>query len=219
VGSVEFKILAGNIPGNLRFEIADTGPGIDEADPLEDAGLGLAITARVVGLMGGTIGHGPNAGGGNVFWVELPPGEVVASLPATMELGPGSPLSGVINVLLVDDIAMNRNITGAFLRNAGHQVTLAESGRDAVRLAGEQTFDVILMDVRMPEMDGMEATRLIRALLGRHALVPILALTAYSFPEQVARCQEAGMDGHVSKPVDYATLLQAIANVMARVPS
>jgi CheY-like chemotaxis protein/HPt (histidine-containing phosphotransfer) domain-containing protein len=121
-------------------------------------------------------------------------------------------------VLLVDDIGMNRDVIGAFLRAAGHVVELAENGQDAVRLASARIYDLILMDVRMPEMDGLEATRQIRALLAPYGQVPIVALTAYFFPDQVTQCQEAGMDGHVTKPVNYATLVQAVARGIARCP-
>ena len=117
------------------------------------------------------------------------------------------PVSGR-RVLLVDDIAMNRDVIGGFLCAAGHVAVLAESGQEAVRLASEQTFDLILMDVRMPDMDGLEATRRIRALPAPHGQVPILALTAYAFPDQIAQTRDAGMDGHVTKPMDYATLLE-----------
>ncbi len=115
-------------------------------------------------------------------------------------------------VLLVDDIAMNRDVISAFLAAGGHEVTLAENGQDAIRLASQQNFDLILMDIRMPEMDGMEATRQIRALPGPHGQIPVLALTACFLPDLVARCQEAGMDGHVVKPVEYAALMRAVAD-------
>jgi CheY-like chemotaxis protein/HPt (histidine-containing phosphotransfer) domain-containing protein len=114
---------------------------------------------------------------------------------------------------------MNRDIIGAFLRTAGYDVTQADGGRDAVRLASEQSFDLILMDVRMPEMDGLEAVRLIRALPAPHGEPPILALTAYHFPDQIAQCQMAGMNGHVTKPVDYALLTQAVVNAMCCPPT
>jgi CheY-like chemotaxis protein len=117
---------------------------------------------------------------------------------------------------LVDDIKINRDIIGSFLDAAGHAVVLTESGRESVRLATEQQFDLILMDVRMPEMDGLEATRRIRALPDCHGQVPILALTAYTFPDQLAQCRDAGMDGHVPKPVDYETLIHAIDDAIAR---
>jgi len=95
-------------------------------------------------------------------------------------------------------------------------VTVAENGKTAVRLAGEEDFDLILMDVRMADMDGLEATRQIRALPGVRAMVPILALTAYTSPDQVAQCLDAGMDGHVPKPVDYQTLIRMIDHVTTR---
>lgn len=230
-GGVELRILAGAAPGAVRIEVADTGPGIKETSrerlfmdferldaptSVEGAGLGLAIAARVVGLMGGSIGHTANPGGGSIFWLELPSEETAPSPPPNA-VATVPPQSGT-SVLLVDDIGMNRDVIGAFLRAAGHEVTLAENGQDAVRLASKQIFDLILMDVRMPEMDGLEATRQIRSLLTPYGQVPILALTAYFFPDQVAQCQEAGMDGHVTKPVNYATLVQAVARAIARCP-
>jgi CheY-like chemotaxis protein len=118
--------------------------------------------------------------------------------------------------LLVDDIKINVDIIGGFLAAAGRSVTVAENGETAVRLAAERDFDLILMDVRMADMDGLEATRLIRALPGAHGAVPILALTAYTSPEQVAQCLDAGMDGHVPKPLDYETLIRMIDDVTAR---
>jgi signal transduction histidine kinase/HPt (histidine-containing phosphotransfer) domain-containing protein len=233
-GSVELRILPGAAYGSLRAEIADTGPGIDDAarqrlfkdferldasSSVEGAGLGLAIAARVVGLMGGVIGHyhnSSNAGNGSVFWMELPPGEALA--PSVAELPQAVGLA-VRRVLLVDDIAMNRDVIGAFLRAAGQEVRLAETGEEAVRLAFEQNFDIILMDVRMPEMDGLEATRHIRAFPGPRGQVPILALTAYSLSNQAALCMDAGMDGFISKPVDYATMMRTIDDAVARAPA
>jgi signal transduction histidine kinase/HPt (histidine-containing phosphotransfer) domain-containing protein len=235
-GTVELRVMAGAARGGLRIEVADTGPGIDAttrkrlfqeferldaADSVEGAGLGLAIAARIVALMGGEIGHLANPDGGSVFWLELPPSDIAAAarpavLPAAML--PPSPPSGM-RVLLVDDIAMNRDVIGAFLHAAGHEVLPVASGQEAVRLASEQAFDLILMDLRMPDMDGLEATRQIRALPAPRGWIPILALTAYTFPEQVAQCREAGMDGHIAKPVEYATLVRAIADAIAGVSS
>jgi signal transduction histidine kinase/HPt (histidine-containing phosphotransfer) domain-containing protein len=232
-GSVELRMLPGAAQGGLRIEVVDTGRGIDAADrdrlfrdferldatdSTEGAGLGLAIAARTVGRMGGTIGHTPNHAGGSVFWLELPPGELAApALPTIVAvtrppLRLAEPLSSGQRVLLVDDIEMNHEVIGAFLRAAGHEVVLASSGRDAVRLAGEHAYDLVLMDLRMPGMDGLEATRRIRALDAPHGTVPILALTAATLRDQITRCREAGMNGHVAKPVDYATLTQAVAS-------
>jgi signal transduction histidine kinase len=231
-GGVELRVLAAEPHAALRIEVVDTGPGIKEASrdrlfqdferldapaSIEGAGLGLAISARFVGLMGGAIGHLANPAGGSIFWLEMPVREAAAAKPPAAELKQPSQTADRV-ILLVDDIAMNRDVIGAFLRAAGHEVTLAENGQDSVRLASERTFDLILMDIRMPEMDGLEATRQIRALPAPHSQVPIVALTAYSFPDQVAQCEAAGMNGHISKPVDYATLMQAVANAIAGAP-
>ncbi len=241
-GSVELRLMAGTSSGGLRVEIVDTGRGISEvsrdrlfqdferleaATSVEGTGLGLAIAARIVKLMGGTINYAPNPNGakhtdakgndGSVFWFELPTADLASPLQSNPVKG-ASTLTGQ-RVLLVDDMKVNRDIIGAFLSAAGHAVTLTESGQDSIRLAAEQPFDLILMDVRMPEMDGLEATRRIRALPGAHGQVPILALTAYTYPGQVAQCREAGMDGHITKPVDYETLIGAIGDAIAHIPS
>lgn len=117
---------------------------------------------------------------------------------------------GSLRVLVVDDIAMNRDIAGAFLRASGHQVAEAEGGAEAVDAVEREMFDVILMDVRMPEVDGMEATRRIRALGGARARIPIVALTAHAFADQVEQCRAAGMDGHLPKPFSPDTLLATV---------
>ena len=230
-GWVELRVLASESSDRLRIEVADTGPGIPETmrdrlflefdrpdapSAVDGAGLGLAIAARFVDLMGGTIGYRANPGGGSIFWVELPRNEIAPPPPAD-EITRVPPRPGS-RVLLVDDFAMNRDVIGAFLRNAGHEVRLAESGHDGVRLATEQSFDLILMDIRMPEMDGLEATRRIRALPDPNGHVPILALTACCLPEQILECRAAGMDGHVAKPVEHATLMQAVGGAIARSP-
>jgi signal transduction histidine kinase len=229
-GVVELRVLAGNQPNGLRIEVTDTGRGIDEASrdrlfqdferletatTVEGTGLGLAIAARIIRLMGGSIHYSANPGGGSVFWFELPSGEpaapsLSAPIPATVE----APRR---QVLLVDDIKINRDIIGAFLDAAGHESIMAEGGQEAVDLATQRPFDVILMDIRMPKVDGLEATRRIRALPGARGQVPILALTAYTFPDQVAQCHDAGMDGHLPKPVDYQTLINGIDEVIVRV--
>jgi signal transduction histidine kinase len=228
-GAVELRLLAGEAPGSLRLEVADTGRGIDAAHrdrlfmdferlnapaSVEGTGLGLSIAARIIQLMGGTIGYRANPGGGSIFWFDLPADD--AGAPAVTALPWHAPALTGQRVLLVDDIKINVDIIGGFLAAAGRSVTVAENGETAVRLAAERDFDLILMDVRMADMDGLEATRLIRALPGAHGAVPILALTAYTSPEQVAQCLDAGMDGHVPKPVDYETLIRMIDDVTAR---
>jgi CheY-like chemotaxis protein/anti-sigma regulatory factor (Ser/Thr protein kinase) len=230
-GGVELRVLAAKAPGVLRIEVADSGPGIAEANRThlfqdferldtgssqQGAGLGLAIAARIIRQMNGAIGYEPNPGGGSIFWLEVPANDTLP--PPRPALVSTTPTARAREVLLVEDVAMNRDVIDAFLRAAGHEVTQAKNGREAVEIASAGSFDVILMDVRMPEMDGLEATRRIRALPGAHGQVPILALTAYAFPEQVAECEAAGMNGHIAKPVNYSALIRAIDSVTASVP-
>ena len=121
-----------------------------------------------------------------------------AKTPRVAEDQPASAL----HILVVDDIAMNRDIAGSFLRLAGHAVTCVEGGEEAVAALTVADFDVVLMDVRMPVMDGLEATRRIRSLAGGRGRVPIVALTVQSDAEQVAECRKAGMDYDLAKPFD-----------------
>lgn len=113
-------------------------------------------------------------------------------------------------VLLVDDLEVNLDILSAFVTHTGRGCVLARSGAQAVALAGLQVFAMILMDIHMPRMDGIETTRQIRAIGGTRAVVPIAALTAYDSDEQAARCREAGMCALLSKPLDFATLAAAL---------
>jgi signal transduction histidine kinase len=231
LGGVELRMrtLADN--SALRIEVSDTGPGISAAQrqrlfqdfervdtdsKVEGAGLGLALSTRLATLMGGRLGHDGNPGGGSVFWLELPLDTVPLSLP-TMAANLNSADAGkmpaparVLRVLVVDDVLMNRDIAGAFLRGSGHEVVCLEGGAEAVAAAAITDFDVILMDVRMPEMDGLEATRRIRALDGPRGGVPIVALTAQAFLDQISECREAGMDSHLAKPFDPESLLAIV---------
>jgi signal transduction histidine kinase/CheY-like chemotaxis protein len=223
-GSVELRVKPGAVRGGLRLEVADTGRGIDpqsrerlfqsferldDTSSIEGTGLGLSIAARIAELMNGSIGHDANPGGGSIFWLELPPGARPEAAHPSAAAAPAPAARGQ-RILVVDDIAMNREVIGAFLRAAGHEALFAECGVPAVRLANEQQFDLILMDVRMPVMDGLEATRRIRALGAPWNQVPILGVTANAFAEQVTECMQAGMDGHLPKPVSYANLVDAI---------
>jgi PAS domain S-box-containing protein len=237
-GAVELRLRQVTDGTVLRIEVADTGRGIQaeerlrlfqnierlEADAtpklesmglesagIESAGLDLALSARLATLMGGRLGHYDNPNGGSVFWLELPLDTVVASPPAEPPAADApAPAPPVLHVLVVDDVAMNRDIAGSFLRAAGHKVTCVEGGAEAITAVELMDFDVVLMDVRMPEMDGLEATRRIRRLEGERGRVPIVALTAQAFSEQVAECHKAGMDSHLPKPFDPDTLLTAV---------
>ncbi len=229
-GAVEVRLRATEGSACIRLEVADTGPGIPPlhhdklfqtferinakaVSGIEGAGLGLAIAARLVRSMGGRIGYADNAGGGSVFWLELPAHDAVpeaqAAAPAREPPAPGRRL----RVLVADDEDLNRNIASGFLNNAGHDVVCVDNGAAAVEAAAAADFDVILMDVRMPGMNGLEATRRIRSLAGPRGKVRVVAVTAQAFAEQIQMCRQAGMDGHVAKPFKPAVLLAALENV------
>jgi signal transduction histidine kinase/DNA-binding response OmpR family regulator len=237
-GSIELRLKPWADGSMLRIEVADTGPGVpaDQRPRLfqeferldtaatravEGAGLGLSLSARLAGLMGGQIGHDDNPPGGSVFWLDLPR-NTPATAPAAASDEPAdqsapSP-ARALHVLVVDDVLMNRDIAGSFLREAGHRVTCAEGGAEAVAAVENTDFDVVLMDVRMPEMDGLEATRRIRALPGARGRVPIVALTAQAFLDQIDECRAAGMDSHQVKPLQMEALLAAVARAFAAGP-
>ena len=220
-----------------RIEIADTGPGIatgerwrlfqefdriaETARAEEGAGLGLALSHRLAVAMSGEIGHSDNPGGGSVFWLELP-SSVDRSDPAPgladdNAAAPPQPVQGSCRILVVDDVAINRDIATAFLAAAGHETVCADGGEQAVELAAKEDFDLILMDVRMPDLDGRQATRRIRAFDSHRAQVPIIALTAQAFANEVVECREAGMNAHLAKPFSQTALLAVVARARASV--
>jgi signal transduction histidine kinase/HPt (histidine-containing phosphotransfer) domain-containing protein len=228
-GSIQLRLQNLADGSALRIEVTDTGPGIsadqrqrlfqdferlDTPGVAEGAGLGLALSARLVTLMGARLGHDVNPGGGSVFWLELPVNDAAAAVPRSAPAddvpASGSMPTDALDVLVVDDVLMNRDVAGSFLRAGGHNVTCVEGGAEAVAAAKSVDFDVVLMDVRMPGMDGLEATRRIRAIEGVRGQVPIVALTAQAFAEQVANCLEAGMDGHLAKPFTPDALISTV---------
>lgn len=211
----------------LRFEIQDTGIGIapdvqarlfkrfSQADSsisrgYGGTGLGLAISKALVSRMDGEIGVVSAPGKGSCFWVELPATPAQPS-PSLDTAGPATCGARGARVLLVDDHHVNRELGCALLTLGGHEAVTAEDGAMAVSLLRDQDFDLVLMDVHMPVMDGLAATHAIRAMEGAKARVPILALSADVMPEQVARCLAAGMDGHLAKPIVRDDLLAAVA--------
>jgi signal transduction histidine kinase/DNA-binding NarL/FixJ family response regulator len=210
----------------LRLEVADTGPGIpaerrhllfqdferlgDNPAVAEGAGLGLAISGRLVALMGGEFGYEENDGGGSVFWLRLPMAPAAATPQQAAGPAPDAQRGAALKVLVADDMEMNRDVAEAFLVAAGHTVTCVEGGMEAVVAAAANDFDVVLMDVRMADLDGLAATRRIRALGGARGAVPIVALTAQAFVGEMEECLAAGMNSRLTKPYAPGALLEAV---------
>ena len=210
-----------------RIEVRDTGIGISPGkigslfEPFVQAeaatsrrfggtGLGLAISRRLVDAMGGEVGVRSRVNRGSTFWFELslPDGDLADSdQAATPERLPARPL----DLLVAEDNPVNQMLIGAILRRFGHRVTCVENGRQAVDLAALRHFDCILMDMQMPEMDGIAATRAIRSSDGPCAATPIIALTADASAERRRFYDGAGLTDFLTKPIDRKALGERLA--------
>ncbi|MDR7330924.1 ATP-binding protein [Roseateles asaccharophilus] len=210
----------------LRFEVQDSGIGIDaeaqtrlfrdfeQADSSTTrryggTGLGLAICRRLAELMGGRVGVDSAAGQGSTFWFAIDldasaqPGAAPANPPrshSARERLAELANSRTLRILLAEDNPVNQEVAVALIGSAGLTVDVAENGQQAVDMAQSGDYALLLMDVQMPVMDGLDATRAIRRL-PQGATLPILAMTANAFDDERQRCLDAGMDDHVAKPV------------------
>lgn len=212
----------------LCFSVSDTGIGIptdklgllfNEFSQVDASttrkfggtGLGLAICKKLVTIMGGEIGVTSEHGLGSRFWFSLPLEEADASLlQPQVKIIHNQQEQAPLEILVAEDNPSNQLLIRAILSKLGHKVVIAKNGLEVVDMVQQARYDLILMDMQMPEMDGLDATKTIRALGGVYAELPIIALTANALEGDKGRVLEVGMNDYLSKPIDIAKLKEAL---------
>jgi PAS domain S-box-containing protein len=237
-GSVTVRAMVQSRTGSttlLRVEVTDTGIGIPAGkhelvfDRFRQAdgsmsrrhmgsGLGLTISAHLVDLMGGGIGLRSDEGKGSTFFFTLPLelANVNEASPSAAAPSATQPPAAAhrLRILVAEDNVVNQKLAALLLKHEGHDVTVVGDGNAAVRAVAQDSFDVVLMDLQMPQMDGFEATAAIRAAeagTGRH--LRIVALTAHAMKDDHDKCLKAGMDDYLTKPIDSARLRSALMDL------
>lgn len=211
----------------ITFSVADTGIGLTE-DQLKivfdrftqanrsisqrygGTGLGLSISQRLVELMEGRISAVSRHGEGSTFSFSVPLPRSLGPAEGGDDHRPNGGEPEPARLLVVEDVPTNQEIARVFLENAGYSLKMVSSGTQALTAFQQESFDAVLMDVRMPDMDGLEATRRIRAMGGEATRTPIIALTANVMDEDIEECRRAGMNDHIAKPFDRRAMCATI---------
>ncbi|MBI1236853.1 MAG: response regulator [Alphaproteobacteria bacterium] len=231
-GSVSVVLSTSALGGGcrlLRADVRDTGCGIplnaqsrmfqqfSQADASTTrkhggTGLGLAISRRILELLGGTIGFESEEGKGTHFWFEAVLGEVtlMPETPAVEEAAASLPIGGPLRILVAEDNVVNQQVIVGLLQMRGIEADVVGDGREALEAVQSRSYNLVFMDVQMPHMDGLAATRAIRSLHTTAALTPIIALTANARREDEAQCLAAGMNLHLAKPIRKDVLFAAM---------
>jgi len=225
------SVLGSNM---VEFRVIDDGIGIAEEDQLhiwedfktldasynrvtEGTGLGLGISKRLVAAMGGQIGVESEPGEGSLFWVRIPVGGLVEKPSKTnlenTHIQPTLAKVKPLDILLVEDNTINRLVARDMLEKAGHRVVEAKDGREGIKAAANEPFDVVMMDISMPVIDGVTATQTIRDTEGPNRKTPIIALTAHALDEDIARFWAAGMTDVIVKPLTRNALFRAMEEI------
>ncbi|MYM54578.1 response regulator [Rhodobacteraceae bacterium GS-10] len=237
-GEITVEVIAEPGTDIIEFKVADTGMGISEADlatifddfvtsdsaynrEAGGTGLGLGIVKRITSLLGGELGVDSRLGEGSTFWVKIPmedadapieqaPSRAAAKAGKIADAAEKRP-TRKLDILVVEDNEINRNVVRAMLQRDGHRISEAPDGQSGVARAAEKKFDLILMDISMPVLDGREATRRIRSGNGASSTTPIIALTAHVLPENVSEFMQDGMQDVLPKPLMRQDLERIIA--------
>jgi CheY-like chemotaxis protein/HPt (histidine-containing phosphotransfer) domain-containing protein len=203
------------IPENLQAGLFEVFVQVDPSDTRKygGSGLGLAISKRLVTLWGGQIGIDSTPYVGSRFWFTVGTLAEASKQPVITTIKQDDShkkYNCISRVLLVEDSLINQAVMAAMLRKGGHQVDLADCGAKGIEAASEKVYDIILMDVSMPDMSGMEATAISRQLGGAATSVPIIAITAHALAGYEAMCLAAGMNGYATKPINQKDLLALV---------
>ncbi|CAN0588993.1 unnamed protein product, partial [Ectocarpus sp. 12 AP-2014] len=232
-GSVTVEVETSAESDHVEFRVIDSGIGISESNldrifedfvtldasfqrEVEGTGLGLGIVKRLVTMLGGEIGVESEQGNGSVFWFNLPLPKVtthVTSSPVDIGLESAQDQFAA-KVLVVEDNEINRMVVGEMLQLHGCEVTEAQDGHEGVLFAQNVAFDLILMDISMPKIDGVTAAKTVKAESGPNQNTPIIALTAHAMPDDVQKFHAAGMIDVITKPISAERLQEVLGDVL-----